>query len=386
MFNYDETELEKLGANITTQEIKQQPELWQEVVDSYVEKKNVIDEFIADIAEKHDEIRVIFNGAGTSAFVGQSIEEYLNKQHANSPFSFFSYATTDIVAKPEEYLVKDIPTVLVSFARSGNSPESIATVELAKKLIDNLYEVTITCAAEGKLAVAAEGNDNNLLFLQPPRSNDQGFAMTGSYTCMTLSALLIFDTLELDSKLEIASSLIEMGNNVLSRVDDIQKIVDLDFNRVVYLGSGTLHGVARESQLKVLELTAGKITTLYETPLGFRHGPKSYIDDKTIVNVFVSNDEYARKYDYDLLNEVYHDKIARKTVAIHVGNNNSDASSFGFDAKYSSIPDAYLALPFVNYGQIFSILSALKVENTPDTPSATGTVNRVVQGVIIHEY
>ena len=39
----------------------------------------------------------------------------------------------------------------------------------------------------------------------PSKSNDQGFAMTGSFSCMMLSAMLIFDNLDEDKeKLYIA--------------------------------------------------------------------------------------------------------------------------------------------------------------------------------------
>ena len=51
-----------------------------------------------------------------------------------------------------------------------------------------------------------------------------------------------------------------------------------------------------------------------------------------------------------------------------------------------SLPDAYLALPMIVTAQIIALDTSIKVANKPDTPSPTGTVNRVVKGVIIHEY
>ncbi|MDK6646268.1 SIS domain-containing protein, partial [Actinotignum timonense] len=81
-------------------------------------------------------------------------------------------ATTDIVANPLAYLHKEVTTILVSFARSGNSPESVAAVDLAKDIVEELYQITITCAEEGKLAQQAHGDERNLLLLQPAPSND----------------------------------------------------------------------------------------------------------------------------------------------------------------------------------------------------------------------
>lgn len=387
MFDLSTEQLEKLGATITVGEVNQQPELWQEVIDTYQEKESEIKAYLNDIQEKHDFVRVIFSGAGTSAFVGETIAPYLNRVHEGKRWKFEAIGTTDIVSSPTEFLEPETPTLLVSFARSGNSPESVSTIELAQKIVKDLYQVTITCAAEGKLAIASEGDEKNLLLLQPERSNDQGFAMTGSYTCMTLTALLVFDTLEKDQKVSTTAQLIEMAQEVVGRADEIQTIVDKDFNRIVYLGSDSLYGVAHEAGLKILELTAGKVTTLHETPLGFRHGPKSYVDDKTLVVTFVSNDDYTRLYDNDLINEVHHDKIAQHVISLDVDNKDGhDADQFTYAKGDRRIADAYLALPYIVYAQTLAVMTAIKVDNKPDTPSPTGTVNRVVQGVIIHDY
>jgi Predicted phosphosugar isomerases len=202
-------------------------------------------------------------------------------------FIFESIPTTDIVSAPLDNLRSDEPTILVSFARSGNSPESVATVELAEKLIKNLYQITITCAPDGHLAKKAENESDNLLLLQPALSNDKGFAMTGSFSCMTLTAALIFDTSAETDKADWVDTIIDMGNEVIKREDEIQAYADLDFDRITYLGSGSLSGLTREAQLKVLELTAGALTTIFDSSMGFRHGPKSYVNSKTIVFDFL---------------------------------------------------------------------------------------------------
>ena len=92
----------------------------------------------------------------------------------------------------------------------------------------------------------------------PVRSNDDGFAMTGSFSCMTLGALLTFDQTALAEKQNYVETLNALGNEVIAREHDIEEIVALDFERIVYVGSGSLAGLTREAQLKILELTAGK--------------------------------------------------------------------------------------------------------------------------------
>lgn len=386
MLHYTKEDLLELGAEITTREIYQQPDVWREAFEFYQAKREEIAAFLQEIADKHDYIKVILTGAGTSAYVGDTLLPYFKEVYDERKWNFNAIATTDIVAKPATYLKKDVATVLVSFARSGNSPESVATVDLTKSLVDELYQVTITCATDGKLALQAHGDDRNLLLLQPAVSNDAGFAMTSSFTSMMLTALLVFDPTEFAVKSERFEVVSSLARKVLDKVEDVKELVDLDFNRVIYLGAGPFFGLAHEAQLKILELTAGQVATMYESPVGFRHGPKSLINDNTVVLVFGTTTAYTRKYDLDLVREVAGDQIARRVVLL------SD-QAFGLENVKEVVlgcggvlNDIYRVFPYIVYAQLFALLTSLKVENKPDTPSPTGTVNRVVQGVIIHEY
>ena len=386
MLHYTKEDLLELGAEITTREIYQQPDVWREAFEFYQAKREEIAAFLQEIADKHDYIKVILTGAGTSAYVGAPLLPYFKEVYDARKWTFTAIATTDIVAKPATYLKKDVATVLVSFARSGNSPESVATVDLAKSLVDELYQVTITCAADGKLALQAHGDDRNLLLLQPAVSNDAGFAMTSSFTSMMLTALLVFDPTEFAVKSERFEVVSSLARKVLDKAEDVKELVDLDFNRVIYLGAGPFFGLAHEAQLKILELTAGQVATMYESPVGFRHGPKSLINDNTVVLVFGTTTDYTRKYDLDLVREVAGDQIARRVVLLSdqaFGLENVKEVALGCGGVLN---DIYRVFPYIVYAQLFALLTSLKVENKPDTPSPTGTVNRVVQGVIIHEY
>lgn len=385
MFHLAKEELERLGAIITAPEIYQQPGLWQEAFDNYSSKRSEITEFLSAIQEKHEHIHVIFTGAGTSEFVGQSIVNHLNQVNDLKQIRFSSVGSIELVTRPQDYLQADIATILVSFARSGNSPESLAAVENAKKLVDHLYQISITCAPDGKLAQLAEKEDDHLLLLQPAGSNDKGFAMTGSYTCMALTALLVFSTASEEDKKTWVETIVTLGQDVLDREGYVQELVDQDFNRVIYLGAGGFYGAAHEAQLKILELTAGKIATMYETPVGFRHGPKSLINEETIVIEFTSNDAYTKQYDIDLLNEVQNDGIARRIVALSsTGIENTEAPTFVLAEGGENLPDVFLTFPYIVFAQTFAIMTAIKCNNLPDTPSPTGTVNRVVQGITIY--
>ncbi len=386
MLDYSQEELQRLGADITTREIYQQPDVWQEAFDSYKAQAADIAAFLKKIEDKHDYIKVIFAGAGSSAYVGDTLTPYFRQIYDERKWNFNAIATTDIVANPLVYLKREVPTVLVSFARSGNSPESVATVDLAKQLVDDLYQITITCAAQGKLAQQAQGDEKNLLLLQPEASNDAGFAMTSSFSSMMLTALLVFDRAELAQKEAKVAALIQLSQDVLGRVADVQQLVELDFSRVIYLGAGPFFGLAHEAQLKILELTAGQIATMYESPVGFRHGPKSLINQDTVVLVFGSADAYTKAYDLDLVREVAGDGIVRRLVMLTDREEQLEGVEQVVLSTQEPLGDSYRIFPYIVYAQLFALLSSLKVKNRPDTPSPTGTVNRVVQGVIIHPF
>lgn len=386
MFEKTTEELHEIGGYNTTVEIKQQPELWLDTLNIYRENLEAIESFLADArAMGEGRLSVVFTGAGTSDYVGDTCAPYLRHAGDTKLYDFKPIATTDIVSAPRDFLNPDEPTVLVSFARSGNSPESLAAVQVAKTFVKNVKFINITCAPEGKLAVES-ADDPNALTILIPRANDKGFAMTGSYSCMTLLSTLIFDSASLEQKTAWVGQAAKMGEDVVAREAEIAEFLSGDFNRVTYLGSGSFVGLAQEAQLKILELAHGLVATSWDSCMGYRHGPKSFVDDKTLVFVYMNNDEYTRQYDLDILNEINGDQIAAKTIAIQQdGATKFDGTAFTFSG-FEALPEGYLALPFVMVAQVISLLNSVRVGNTPDTPSPSGTVNRVVKGVTIHPF
>lgn len=385
MFEMTTDQLNEIGGFNTTTEIKQQPELWLDTLNIYKENLEAIESFLAEArAMGEGRLSVVFTGAGTSDYVGDTCAPYLRHAGDTKLYDFKPIATTDIVSAPRDFLNPDEPTVVVSFARSGNSPESLAAVQVAKTFVKNVKFINITCAPEGKLAVESEGDADQLTLLIP-RANDKGFAMTGSYSCMTLLSTLIFDNASLEQKTAWVEAAAKLGEDVVAREFEIAEFLSGDFNRVTYLGSGSFVGLAQEAQLKILELAHGLVATSWDSCMGYRHGPKSFVDDKTIVFVYMNNDEYTRQYDLDILNEINGDQIAAKTIAIQQdGATKFDGTSFTLAGE--ALPEGYLALPFVMVAQVISLLNSVRVGNTPDTPSPSGTVNRVVKGVTIHPF
>jgi tagatose-6-phosphate ketose/aldose isomerase len=385
---YSSKQIEQMGATHTVKEIMQQPKLWREVYEIVLNQKGNITQFFESLGNKHSRGRIIFTGAGTSAFVGEVVVPYLRKNSPYTKWDLQAIATTDLVSNPSYYFHEDIPTVLVSFARSGNSPESVAAVELGEISISNFYQIVITCNDNGSLAEKVRNDPRSLHLQMPTESNDQGFAMTSSFTCMMLAILLVFQYEKLDSLKTIVDKLSLHGDSFLKQLSsELDGIFQFDFERIIYLGSGTLGSIARESALKVLELTSGKVVSMNETPLGFRHGPKSILNDQTLVVLFLSGDPYTRKYDIDLLNEVYVEKLDSKVVSVDLGFDQKVIETSDWNLQVASdweLEDIYLGFIYVIFAQALSVKKSIQLGLKVDNPSINGIVNRVVKGVKIH--
>ncbi|MEI6896782.1 MAG: SIS domain-containing protein, partial [Psychromonas sp.] len=361
--------LRELGAFNTAKEICHQPQTTLKVLNLMQEDKINLHEFIGNFLAKPN-ARVILTGAGTSAFAGTSIVDYLKNE---TQARIEAIATTDLVSNPHLYFERETPTLLVSFARSGNSPESVEATRLADALVDDAYHLAVTCNKQGQLYKASLQDDNYRVILNPDETNDIGFAMTSSFTSMIIATLLAFD---FNNK--IGNNVTQIATVMQSAITDfnrsIKQLADKKHSRVIYLGSGNIKSLAEECSLKLLELTSGGVSTMFDSPLGFRHGPKSFINNDTLVVIMVSNDSHTQQYDIDLINELRKDNIAKDIVTI--SSTKVDLNG-PFDFKFSGadhLNDTELLLPFITWAQIFSVHSSLAHEILTDTPCVSGTV------------
>jgi tagatose-6-phosphate ketose/aldose isomerase len=293
-------------------------------------------------------------------------------------------ATTDIVSTPQEVFAEDVPTLVVSFARSGDSPESVAATELADRCLRSVHHLVVTCNPEGRLAREHTGAERSLVLLMPEASNDQGFAMTSSFTCMVLATWLGLTPGVPDT--DLVERVARAGEQVLrEHAEAVEALAARGYERVVYLGSGSLSGLARESALKLLELTAGTVVSYFDSALGFRHGPKSVLDERTLTVVYLSNDPYTRRYDEDIAEELQQAMGTEHVVVLAARPSRRLASGQVWTVEgLEDAPDAVVCLPFVLVAQLLGLRSSLALGLTPDDPFPSGEVNRVVQGVTVH--
>jgi tagatose-6-phosphate ketose/aldose isomerase len=375
---YPQAELEAAGGLWTAREILQQPAVWRKIEQQLESEGAGLRAFLRPLLERPD-LRIILTGAGTSAFIGECLAPAI--KHATRR-RVDAIATTDLVGSPDGWFEPDVPTLLISFARSGNSPESIAALDLAELFVKNRHHLILTCNRQGKLYEQASRLSNARVVLLPEEADDRGFAMTSSFTGMILASACAFELLTRDP-----AQLSQAGADVLERLFPyINNLARSGFERVVYLGGQEFKGLAREAALKMLELSDGNVVALAETPLGFRHGPKTIVNQKTLVVMFLSNDPYARRYETDLLNELRADAVAARVVALSAGQESVGAQDDLTVPLPRTAANLTLCFPFAVFAQTLAFLRSMTLGLRPDSPNARGVVSRVVQGVSIHPW
>jgi len=373
--------LEQKKALLTAQEIAGQPELWKALYKAFDNAERDIKNFLRAAYAEADNI--ILTGAGTSAFIGLSLEGAFFR---NTQIITQAVATTNIVSHPNDYFNTNHTSLVISFARSGNSPESCAALDLADKISSKCFHLIITCDKDGSLAQYNSTNPT-YVFVLPEAANDKSLAMTGSYSGMLLTGLMTAYIHQKEKIKEQVTLLSQAAKNILSNnLGTLQQIAEKNFKRAVFLGSGNLFGTATESALKLQELTDGIIVSKEDTYLGLRHGPKAVIDENTLVICFFSNNEYVKKYEEDMVSTMK----SGNDVMFQLGVSENFEAITGLDAQINfgvdskNIDEDFLPVCAILAGQLLGFYKSLQLGLAPDSPSVYGSISRVVKGVNIY--
>jgi tagatose-6-phosphate ketose/aldose isomerase len=346
----------------TLREIYQQPLLWPATLDRISSALQG-----PRLAERLRKGRVLFTGAGTSAYAAQSIAAAWPRGDA--------IATTDLLVDPERYLT-DVGAV-VSLARSGNSPESAAVVERIRGLRPEIFLLAITCNPDN--ALARSPLDHRIVL--DPRTDDRSLVMTSSFSNIVLAGLALGAPHGLASAVESAR---KRASALLPTLDAAcERVAARVTGRLVVLSSSPLLGWGREAALKTLEMTGGHFPVLSETYLGLRHGPMSFVQADTVLLCLLSADPLRRRYELDLIRE-----LRTKKLGYLFAIADPEEPEISFNERIPALlpggPDE-LRTPFeIPVPQLLGYHLSLRLGLNPDSPSPSGVIHRVVQGVTIY--
>lgn len=382
-------EKKNLGIIHTASEISNQISLWD---DTYQRVKNKIKElngFISDFLNKKNPY-IIFTGAGTSEFIGLCLISLYNNS-LNIPC--FVCPSPELVVCPENYLLRNHTPLLVSFARSGNSPESTGALKFVNGLSPDTRNIVITCNKDGKLVNEAAKMSYTFPIILSEKTNDMGLAMTSSFTNLLVAGQSIAYYKNLQAYEKKLHTMKELGTAIMdSAAIKAEELSRKSFNRAVFLGSNSNLGTAKESALKLQELTSGQVMCTYDTFLGFRHGPEAVVDKNTLVIGYLSCDKYRARYEIELLNELKSKNLGATIVVLAEKSLKKELSEITehiivFEQpEHHGLEDELLPPVLVIFAQLLGLFKSLDLSLQPDNPSKTGAIHRVVKGVKIYDY
>lgn len=360
------SEIRNQRGAITLKEIHQQPELWLTTLDRIASSQ--AHSLVGNRA-------AVICGAGTSAYAASAVAATWPKAQAIPTTDLLTLSKSELTHRAPEFTSNG---VLVSLARSGESPESIGVIERMQQIFPQVVHLAIICNEHGQLA--------RLTGVTPlvldPRTNDRSLVMTGSFSNLILAGLAIVHGAFLHKQLPGIVSNVNGAFPVLERI--ARRLASQSSSRLMVLTSAGLVPLAREASLKVLEMTAGNTIAVDETFLGVRHGPMSFLRSDSLVLCVLSSDVKKRRYEEDLLRELRQKKLGHLIV---VGAVASD-SELGHDFVPAMAPDLPddLRGPFeIVFPQLLAYYMSLAAHLDPDNPSPDGVITRVVQRFRLHQ-
>jgi tagatose-6-phosphate ketose/aldose isomerase len=371
------------GLQFTPREIAQQPRTWKKTVEIFEKHQESICGFLEQAGLQNElEQRpvVMLIGAGTSDYIGGALELLLRQKWG---CEVSACASTDLLPSLEDYIVAGRKYLWISFSRSGDSPEAVASIEKAIELHDSyISHLVVTCNAKARMLAVCEKARHACAVVLDDAVNDRSLAMTSSFTNMIVMGHCLAHAWSFEEYSQIIEELIVAAESFLGVAEEeARRISSLGFSRICMVGAGSLSSVARESALKVLEMTNGQVNTMSQTVLGLRHGPMAALDTHTLFVCFVSGESRRASYARDLLREVGEKGIVAERIA--VGTRSCASEIMPFCESYLSVgvdvDDRYRPILDVIFGQLLGLYCSVARDLKPDSPSPGGVISRVVQ-------
>lgn len=376
-------EQERRGYRHTLREIAQQPLTWLETADGVPQRLGAIQAALAGVAGSGHAGTIVFTGSGSSLYAGECLSPALQ---ARLRIPVHAVAGGEVLTHPSGWLPPKGPCLLVSLARSGNSPESCGVLDSLRDT--DIRHLVITCNRHGRLATSYADDPRVTTVVLNDKTCDRSLVMTSSFTNMVLAGQVLGMAAEPDAYRARGATLARLGAELLLRdADPLARVARAEYRSAVYLGSGCRYGSARESALKMLEMTAGEVTTFPETYLGLRHGPMAAVDERALVVCFLASDPVVRAYEVDLVRELNRKKLgARKVIVGHeVPADLVGAKDLAIDLPgWEDVGDDAAPVLDVLVGQLLAFFRCLSMDLRPDMPSDDGVISRVVESFAIH--
>jgi tagatose-6-phosphate ketose/aldose isomerase len=377
------------GLEHTPREIWQQPETWGKTYQGCSGRQNDLKEALrrAGVGRGHTASPTVYLvGAGTSDYTGRALAPLVRRRWSCDAWAVPS---TTLLTEFEDFHKPGRQYLWISFSRSGESPEGVALLQRALDRHREIHHLVVTCNQQGQMAQLCAGHpDRAFVLVLDDAVNDRGLAMTSSFSNMVLAGQCIANLDDLSEFSNVVSKLTDCGRQFLPlAAETAAEVTSLGCTRACFVGSSALRAVADECALKVVELSAGRVTTLAETPLGLRHGPMSSVDSQTIFAAFLSGESRRRGYELDLLREIDRKRLGRVRMVVTTGDGRDVTDLADYRLRLECAPnidDLHRPVLDVMLGQLLGLFTSMRCGLKPDQPSPNGAITRVVQPIKLY--
>ncbi len=364
----------------TLREICQQPLTWDATADLAVNRLADLKECIWGGRGEETIRSLVLTGSGSSYYAAECLAMHL--QHGLG-FPATSITSGQLLTHRARVFPPSRPCLLVSLARSGDSPESGAVVRAMLACEPDCRHLVITCNENGGLARDFGGDRRLRVLTLAPQTCDRSLVMTSSFTNMIVAGWALAKLDQIEHYQRTVRAVSAIGSDILlHHATALASVASRKFPSAVYLASGDRLGAAHECALKMLESTAGRVHTLADTYLGLRHGPMSAVHESTLIVCFLSSDSSVRPYELDLIAELNRKQIgaARIVLGASVPRELVRDQDVAIEcAGLESPGDGYSGIIDVLAGQLLAFFRSMQEGLHPDSPSDGGIINRVVE-------
>jgi len=272
----------------TWEEILGQPAAWEIALEDVLSRRV---ELKARLTKDFSE--AIFTGCGSSYYLSLAAAPFFQ---AVLGVRARAIPASEVFLFPEEVLPAEGPALLVTVSRSGETTEVVRAAEAFSSRVEGDVLV-ISCYEDSTLARS---------YSQPlvaRAAKERSIVETSSFTSMLLMTHLATAIAgERPDYLAQLRKIPALGKELIETQKDLARQVgeDAEIERFFFLGSGPNYGLACEGMLKMKETSLSYSEAFHF--MEFRHGPKSMIDDSSLVVGLLSDS--ARENELAVLEEM----------------------------------------------------------------------------------
>jgi len=334
----------------TLEEILSQPAVWADTLNVFKNNASSIEALWNK--DKFDQ--VIFSGCGSTYYLSQAaaviFQKYTgvsSKALPGSELSLFS----DI------YLDKNKKTLLIAVSRSGETSETVRAMQLFKEgnygrimAITTVPDSSVTKLADLNLIAAA--------------AQEVSIAQTRSFASMMLMAEALAIQLGGQDAVEVLTGFPERVKHFFETYHELAEKLGRksSIERFFFLGSAYNYGIASEAMLKMKEMSLSHSEAFHI--LEFRHGPKSMVDEKSLVVGLIN--ESTEDQEIPVLEEM---ASLKGQILTFTEKGNPRLEAIGDVVELNSgVSEPLRALLFLPVMQLLAFHRAISRGQDPDNP------------------